>query len=85
MADPDVIVAMPCGYRIAQTTAEWPTLTAHPAWRDLKAVRQGRVFVADGHHYFNRPGPRLLESAEILAEILGHGTYGHENGGWIRV
>lgn len=84
-ADPDVIVAMPCGYRIAQTTAEWPTLTAHPAWRDLKAVRQGRVFVADGHHYFNRPGPRLLESAEILAEILGHGTYGHENGGWIRV
>lgn len=83
-ADPDVIVAMPCGYRIAQTMAELPTLVAHPAWRELTAVREGRVFVADGHHFFNRPGPRLLESAEILAEILGHGAYGHEGGGWIR-
>lgn len=83
-ADPNVIVAMPCGYRIAQTMAELPTLVAHPAWGRLKAVREGRVFVTDGHHFFNRPGPRLLESAEILAEILGHGAYGHEGGGWIR-
>jgi iron complex transport system substrate-binding protein len=83
-ADPEFIVAMPCGYRIAQTTAEWPTLTANPAWRDLKAVRNRRVAISDGHHFFNRPGPRLLESAEILAEVLGHGVFGHEGRGWVR-
>ena len=69
-ADPDVIVFMPCGYRIAQTLADVPALTGREGWRDLRAVRTGRVFAADGHHYFNRPGPRLVESAEILAEIF---------------
>ncbi|MCK5551248.1 MAG: hypothetical protein KAI41_12010, partial [Hyphomicrobiaceae bacterium] len=39
-------------------------------WQNLRAVREGRVFVADGNAYFNRPGPRLVESTEILAEVL---------------
>lgn len=69
-ADPDVIVLMPCGYGIAQTLSEMASLQARPGWRDLAAVRAGRVFAVDGHHYFNRPGPRLVQSAEILAEIL---------------
>lgn len=69
-ADPDVIILMPCGYRIVQTTAEVSTLAALPGWRDLAAVRAGRVYAVDGHHYFNRPGPRLVESAEIIREIL---------------
>jgi iron complex transport system substrate-binding protein len=69
-ADPDVIVLMPCGYRIGQTLAEMGPLRARPGWHDLSAVRAGRVFAVDGHHYFNRPGPRLVESAEILAEIF---------------
>ncbi|HLZ74094.1 ABC transporter substrate-binding protein [Phenylobacterium sp.] len=69
-ADPDVIILMPCGYRIGQTLAEMGALRARPEWRDLSAVRAGRVFAVDGHHYFNRPGPRLVESAEIVAEIL---------------
>ncbi len=69
-ADPDLIVLMPCGYRIAQALAELPTLMAQPGWAELKAVRARRVFAADGHHYFNRPGPRLVESAEILAELI---------------
>jgi iron complex transport system substrate-binding protein len=69
-ADPDAIILMPCGYRIDQTLAEMGSLRARPGWRDLRAVRAGRVFAVDGHHYFNRPGPRLVESAEILAEIL---------------
>lgn len=69
-ADPDVIILMPCGYRIGQTLAERASLQAKPGWRDLSAVRAGRVFAVDGHHYFNRPGPRLVESAEIVAEIL---------------
>lgn len=71
-ADPDVIVFMPCGYRIAQTLADLPALTRRPGWGDLQAVRSGRIYAADGHHYFNRPGPRLVESAEILAGIIDH-------------
>lgn len=69
-ADPDVIVLMPCGYRIAQTLADLPALTSRPGWSDLRAVREGRVFVADGQYFFNRPGPRLVESAEIIADCL---------------
>jgi iron complex transport system substrate-binding protein len=47
-----------------------PLLSYRPGWRDLKAVREARVLVADGNHYFNRPGPRIVESLEILAEIF---------------
>jgi iron complex transport system substrate-binding protein len=67
---PDVIVLLPCGFKIAQTQADLPVLTAHPQWRALPAVRANRVFVADGNAYYNRPGPRVVESVEILAEIL---------------
>lgn len=84
-ADPDVIVLMPCGYRIAETLAELKSMRDHPAWRDLTAVREDRVVITDGHHFFNRPGPRLVESAEILAEILGTAQFGHEGSGWIRL
>ncbi|OBX18232.1 cobalamin-binding protein [Erythrobacter sp. QSSC1-22B] len=69
-ADPDVIVMMPCGYQIPQTLADLAPLVDRPGWADLSAVRAGRVFVADGHHFFNRPGPRLVESAEIIAACL---------------
>ena len=55
-ADPDVIVIAPCGFGLARTLAEMPALVAHPGWRDLRAVRDGRVFVADGNLYFNRSG-----------------------------
>lgn len=75
-ADPDVIVLMPCGYRIAQTLADLPALAGRDGWRDLRAVRAGAVYAADGHHFFNRPGPRLVESAEILAEIFDHASGG---------
>jgi iron complex transport system substrate-binding protein len=83
-ADPDVLVLMPCGWSIARTRAELHWLTTRPEWPKLKAVREGKVFVADGHHYFNRPGPRLLGSAEILAEILHPDlcNYGHHGHGW---
>lgn len=69
-SDPDAIVVAPCGYDIATTMKEIETLTGHPHWRTLRAVVNGQVYVADGNAYFNRPGPRLVESAEILAEIL---------------
>ncbi|MBI3302580.1 MAG: cobalamin-binding protein [Deltaproteobacteria bacterium] len=67
---PEVMVIMPCGFKIPQTQADLPVLTAHPQWRALPAVQANRVFVADGNAYYNRPGPRIVESIEILAEIL---------------
>ncbi len=69
-ADPDVILVGPCGYDIAVTSAEMGVLADNAIWQGLRAVREGNVYVADGNAYFNRPGPRLVESAEILAEIL---------------
>ncbi len=69
-ADPDVILAMPCGFTIERTLAEMHWLTDRPGYSDLKAVRNGDVFVADGNRYFNRPGPSVVESLQVLAEIL---------------
>lgn len=84
-SDPDVILLLPCGFRIARTLADLGALTGNPAWSALRAVRAGRVYVADGHHYFNRPGPRLVESAEIVAEILhpDRFAFGHRGTGWV--
>jgi iron complex transport system substrate-binding protein len=67
---PEVLVVMPCGFKIPQTRNDLATLTAHPLWRSLPAVQVDRVYLADGNAYFNRPGPRLVDSVEILAEIL---------------
>ena len=83
-ADPDVIVMMPCGYQIPQTLGDLAPLTGRDGWRDLSAVRHGRVFVADGHHYFNRPGPRLIDSARIIADVID-GTPGDRGDGWLRL
>ena len=83
-ADPDVIVAMPCGFDLARTRSEMAPLVALPGWGDLSAVKNGRVFVTDGNQYFNRPGPRLVESAEILGEIIHPDAFdfGHRGIGW---
>ena len=69
-ADPDVIVVMPCGYDLVQTREAAGELAAHAGWSQLKAVKNKRVYLTDGNQYFNRPGPRLIESGEILAEII---------------
>jgi iron complex transport system substrate-binding protein len=69
-ADPDAIVVAPCGYSLARCLEELPLLQAKPGWVEISAVRQGRVYFADGNAYFNRPGPRLADSAEILVEML---------------
>ncbi|TXT26957.1 MAG: iron complex transport system substrate-binding protein [Planctomycetota bacterium] len=83
-ADPEVLVLMPCGWDIARARAESVSLTSDPRWSQLAAVRAGRVFVTDGHQFFNRPGPRLLESAQILAEILHPAAcdFGHRGRNW---
>jgi iron complex transport system substrate-binding protein len=69
-ADPDVIVGLPCGFDLARTRAEMHWLTERPGWHDLQAVRTNSVFVCDGNQFMNRPGPRLVESLRIFAEIL---------------
>ncbi len=83
-ANPEVIVLMPCGWNIARTRAESIVLTNDPRWQQLSAVRSGKVFVTDGHQFFNRPGPRLLESAEILTEMFHAGAmkFGHKGTNW---
>jgi iron complex transport system substrate-binding protein len=68
--DPDVIIAMPCGFDLARTAREMYWLTENPLWRELRAVQTGRTYIVDGNQYFNRPGPRVLETLEILSEIL---------------
>jgi iron complex transport system substrate-binding protein len=85
--DPEFIVVMPCGFDLARTRAEAVTLARHPSWASLRAVKNHRVFLTDGNQYFNRPGPRLVESLEILAEMI-HPTlfhFGHEGKGWEKV
>lgn len=85
-SDPDVIVVLPCGFDIERARQEMPALTKQPGWKTLRAIRQGQVYLTDGNQYFNRPGPRLVESLEILAEILHPDMFqfGHEGTGWVR-
>jgi iron complex transport system substrate-binding protein len=83
-ADPIYIIALPCGFDLAKTRDEMAVLTKKPEWNDLRAVREERIFVTDGNQFFNRPGPRLVESLEILAEIFHPElfSFGHEGIGW---
>jgi iron complex transport system substrate-binding protein len=86
-AAPEVLVVTPCGFGLARTAAEFPVLTRIAGWAELPAVREGRVYLADGNAYFNRSGPRIVESAEILAEILHprECEFGHEGKDFVRV
>ena len=70
-SDPDAIVVAPCGFRLERTLEAIAMLEDNATWRDLRAVREGRVLAMDGNAYASRPGPRLVDTAEIMA-------------GWIR-
>ncbi len=82
--DPEVIAVLPCGFDLARTRQEMGALVAKPGWKGLRAVRDGRVVLTDGNQYFNRPGPRIAESLEILAEVLHPSAFdfGHRGKGW---
>jgi iron complex transport system substrate-binding protein len=72
-ADPDWLIVAPCGFDLGRTRREVATLEALPGWSELRAVGEGRVVLADGNRYFNRSGTTIVETVEILAEILhGH-------------
>jgi iron complex transport system substrate-binding protein len=83
-ADPEVMIILPCGYDINKAREEMPAFTSKPGWPQLSAVRNRQVYLTDGNQYFNRPGPRLAESLEILAEVFHPEVFhfGHEGVGW---
>ncbi len=86
-ADPDVVVVSPCGFDLQRTRDEMQPLIENPTWRALGAVGKGQVYLTDGHHFFNRPGPRLVESLEILTEVLhpARSPSRHRGAAWMRL
>lgn len=74
-ADPDVVVLVPCGFTLDRVVAEASSPAVQPHLAPLRAAREGRIYAVDGHHLFNRPGPRLVDSLELLAEILHPGRF----------
>jgi iron complex transport system substrate-binding protein len=73
---PEVVAVIPCGYTLPQTLAEVSTVQRLPGWETLPAVRQGQVYAVDGNVYFNRPGPRIVDSLELLAGIIHPALFG---------
>ncbi len=69
-AQPDVLFIACCGFSLERTLADLPGLRSLPNWKNIPAVRNERVYVTDGNAYFSRPGPRLVDSLEILAYSL---------------
>jgi iron complex transport system substrate-binding protein len=67
---PEILILMPCGFSVERTLDEIHLLTNRPGWEDLPAVGQGKVFAVNGHAYFSRPGPRLVDGTEILAHLV---------------
>ncbi|MGZ3763856.1 MAG: cobalamin-binding protein [Mucilaginibacter sp.] len=86
LQDPNVIIVMPCGFSIERTLREIDILLQLPGFAELKAIKNNRLYIADGNQYFNRPGPRIVDSIEILAEIIHpkQFIFGYEGNGWIR-
>ena len=69
-ADPDIVILIPCGFELERVLTEAKTPAVWPHLKDLRATREGKLFGVDGHHLFNRPGPRLVDSLEVLAELV---------------
>jgi len=68
--DPEMLLLMPCGFHLAETQSEWARTPRPLGYEDLTAVRRGQVFALDGSAYFSRPGPRVIDGIELLAEIF---------------
>jgi iron complex transport system substrate-binding protein len=68
--DPEMLLLMPCGFHLEDTVESWAETRRPPGWDDLTAVRRGQVFALDGSAYFSRPGPRVIDGIEMLAEIF---------------
>ena len=77
-ADPDVVLLTPCGFELERVVREARSEAVWPHLAGLRAAREGRLVAVDGHHMFNRPGPRLVDSLELLAELLHPGVFTFE-------
>jgi iron complex transport system substrate-binding protein len=84
--DPDIIIVMPCGFSIERTMKEIDLLFNQSGFAFLKAAKNNQIYIADGNQYFNRSGPRIVDSIEILAEIIQPKffSFGYEGEGWIK-
>ena len=84
--DPQTIIIMPCGYNIQKSIFEIDSLIKQKGWQKINAVQNNKVYITDGNQYFNRPGPRIIESFEILIEIFHDGktNFKHLDSGWIK-
>ena len=83
--DPHTIIIMPCGYNIQKSITEIDSLIKQKGWKEINAVQNDKVFITDGNQFFNRPGPRIIESLEILIEIFHNDKtdFKHIDSGWI--
>ena len=84
--NPDMIIFLPCGFNIEKTKNELKKfLNQNNDWQKLKSFKNKKIYVADGNQFFNRPGPRLVESLEIFAEIMHPNlfNFNHKGIGWI--
>ena len=83
--DPQTVIIMPCGYNIQKSIFEIDSLIKQKGWKEINAVKNDKVFITDGNQYFNRPGPRIIESLEILIEIFHNDktNFKHIDSGWI--
>jgi iron complex transport system substrate-binding protein len=68
--DPDVVLAMPCGHNLERSVAEYHATQFPEAWKQVKAVRDDRVYAVNASAYFSRPGPRLVTGLEIMYSLL---------------
>ena len=83
--DPHNIIIMPCGYNIQKSIIEIDSLIKQKGWKEINAVHNDKVYITDGNQFFNRPGPRIIESLEILIEIFHNDKtdFKHIDSGWI--
>ncbi len=85
-ADPDILVIAPCGFPMDRTLQEINLLLELPGWNDLSAVKNNRVYIADGNQYFNRSSQKVVDTIELLAEIIHpkQFVFGYEGKGWLK-
>ena len=83
--DPHNIIIMSCGYNIQKSIIEIDSLIKQKGWKEINAVQNDKVYITDGNQFFNRPGPRIIDSLEILIEIFHNDKtdFKHIDSGWI--
>ena len=74
--DPEVLVVLPCGFDLQRTLREATVLRDLPGWHEVAAVRAGEVYAVDGNALFNRSGPRIVDSLELLSQLVHPESHG---------